>query len=531
MRLALVFPPSMPPTAPPCGIAYLKAFLKCGDLFDLNLAYHDAAAHMVNKGKLPVEADMAGYVLEPAHLKRAVHFLKNGKEFFNPEEYNVNVSIFLNYMKKVDSYLTEQSMRYVFEDVIDDEALDFFEYLLSPVKKYHPDVVGFSQMILPQREFMWGLAKMLKKEDIPLIVGGASLSYNPEAYLSEVGAQKIDLSQFFDVIFYGEGELPLRAYIEGENLEKIPNIVYKENTMIKNKECGLQDIDVLPPPDFDDFPLREYYSPEIILPVLTSKGCYWMRCTFCVHHRSYYRYRVRSTEKVIQDLKELQKRYNAFYFNFTDEMIHPRRFDQLCESILQEKLNIRLYADAKPTKDFTPQLLRKMYTAGVRAVLWGVESGVQRVLDIIDKGTNVPDIETVLQTSHEAGIWNMIFVIMGYPTMTEDEIKKDITFLTRNEPYISTLARSLFQLEVGSRIHENPEKFCITTIEHNPDPFSAICRYEVSEGLLNREAERIYRRHRKTIMSISRISPYFGRLRDHMLLFADHLSLNPLREI
>ena len=530
MRLAFVFPPSMPPTAPPCGIAYLKAFLGQGTLFDLNLSYHDASVHAMNECSLPVEAELRGYVLEPEQLKEAAIFLKDGKEFFNPEEYNVNVSIFINYMKKVDSYLTEQSMRYVFEDSIDDEAQTFFDHLLSPVREYHPDLVGFSQMILSQREFILGLAKMLKTEDIPVVVGGASLSYNPGAYLSEIGTKKIDLSHFFDAVFYGEGELSLKAYIEGEDLEKIPNIVYKKETIIKNEESGLSDIDVLPPPDFDGFPLKEYYSPKVILPLLTSRGCYWMRCTFCIHHRSYYRYRVRSTEKVIQDLKELQKRYNAFYFNLIDEMIHPRRFDQLSERILQEKLNIRFYADARPTKDFTPSLLRKMYTAGVRAVLWGVESGTQRILDVIDKGTTIPDIEAVLQTSHEAGIWNMIFVIMGYPTVTEDDVKNDITFFTKNEQYISTLARSLFHLEVGSRIYENPEKFCITKIEENPDPFSAICRYEVSEGLLNREAERIYRKHRKEMMSISKVSPYFGRLRDHMLLFADHLSLNPLTD-
>ena len=100
MRLALIFPPSMPPTSPPCGIAYLKAFLGEGDLFDLNLLYHTTVLTMLKAGVLPVEADVSGYVLEPEHLEEAVAFLK-GKEFFDADEYNTKVSIFLNYMKRL----------------------------------------------------------------------------------------------------------------------------------------------------------------------------------------------------------------------------------------------------------------------------------------------------------------------------------------------------------------------------------------------------------------------------------------------
>lgn len=529
MRLALIFPPSMPPTSPPCGIAYLKAFIGQGTLFDLNLAYHDIAVDMIRKGILPVEAEVSGYVIEPEHLQKAVNFLKGQtREFFDPQQYNMNTTIFINYMKKIDAYLTEQCIKYVTTSSMDDDASHFFDQLLAPVKAYNPDVVGISQLILSQREFVLGLAKMLKEEEVSIIIGGASLWYNPEAYLSKIGTQNIDVSHLIDAAFYGEGEKPLAMYMEGESLEKIPNIVYKNGSIIKNEESGIEDLDTLPLPDFDDFPLKEYYSPGIILPLLTSRGCYWRRCTFCIHHKTYYRYRVRSTEKVIQDLKELQKKYQTSYFCITDEMIHPHRFHQLCSSILQEGLTIRLSVYAKPTRDFSEEVLKTMYRAGVRNILWGVESGTQRILDVIDKGTNVPDIETVLKSSHDVGIWNMIFIIMGYPTQTEEDILNDISFFTRNDPFISTAAKSLFQLEVGSRLYENPEKVHITKVEHNPDPFSPVCYYEVSQGLLNRDAERIYREHWHIIARLSKVSPYFGRLRDHMFLFADHLSSDPL---
>lgn len=523
MRIALVFPPSLPPTFPPCGIAYLKAFLHSGKCFDANLNYYETALNMLCENALPVEADLQGYVLEPEHLKEAVTFFR--EDLYNLEEYNRHASIFLSFTNKIDLYIRDEFMKYVFENSGSDEAMTLLDRLVSPIRDYRPDVAGFSQLVFSQREFILAMAKRLKSEDIPILVGGASLSQSAECYLSQIGG--IDLSCIFDAAFYGEGEIPLKAYTEGEPIENIPNVVYKRERITRNNETGVDELDVLPCPDFSDFPLGRYYAPEIVLSLLTSRGCYWMRCTFCIHHKSYYRYRARSPEKVVSDIRELQKKYNAHYFQFADEMIHPRTFNQLSEEILKQGLDIRFYSSVKPTRDFTSDLLAKMYDAGARVLMWGVESGTQRILDLIDKGTTVPDIEKVLKDSSRAGIWNMVFMIMGYPTQTEQEVEGDMRFLERNQQYIGTAAKSLFQLEVGSRIYENPEKYGITRTVQSPDPFSVVCRYEVSEGLSRREIRAVYGKHDQTFSKIEKGSQYFGRLRDHMLLFADRMSKNP----
>jgi anaerobic magnesium-protoporphyrin IX monomethyl ester cyclase len=529
MRLALVHPPWMPPTSPPCGIAYLKAFLNTGKTFDLNLNFHTTAVHMLNTGTLPVEADISGYVLEPEHLKEAIK-LFTGKDFYNPEEYNRACSVFFNYFEKINSYIKEESMKYVFENRVSDDVISLFDRILKPVITYHPDVVGFSQMVLFQREFILGLADHLKQEeDIPLIIGGASIGFAAPCYISEVGYPPVDLSHLFDAVFYGEGELPLQAYINNEPLKTIPNVVYKDtDSTIKNDESGIEDIDRLPAPNFDDFPLDKYYSPHIVLPVLTSKGCYWRKCTFCIHYKSYYKYRARSIEKVIIDLKELQKRYNAHYFLFADEMIPPSRFKELSSSIKKEGINIRYYTEAKPEKNFNYELLKSMYESGARTLLWGVESGTQRILDIIDKGTTIPDIERILKASQTAGIWNMVFMIIGYPTQTEEEIKNDIQFLEKNSQCIDTLGISLFGLEVGSYIYDHPDEFGIEEIRENPDPFSTLCKYEISKGLSWEELRVVYKKYYNEYKKIYKVSPYFGKMRDHMVLFADHASENSL---
>ena len=267
MRLALVFPPSMPPTSPPCGIASLKAFVG-GKAFDINLLYHDIAVDLLCRGDFPevAQAKISG---EPEQLKESIHFLK-GKTFYNIQEYNKNIALFFDYFGEVYSYVQKECVNYL-KDTADDCIIDFFDRLLLPVKQYHPDVVGFSQLVLPQREITAALAAHLRREDIPSVLGGASLWYNPEAYLSEVDG--IDYSHIFDAVFCGEGEHSLKDYVEGKPKENIGNIVFKNERIIKNEGKTEIALDDLPPPDFTDFSLKSYYAPAVVLPLLTSRGC------------------------------------------------------------------------------------------------------------------------------------------------------------------------------------------------------------------------------------------------------------------
>ena len=78
---------------------------------------------------------------------------------------------------------------------------------------------------------------------------------------------------------------------------------------------------------------------------------------------------------------------------------------------------------ARPTGDFDRECLVLMYESGCRFVMWGLESGNQRVLDLIEKGTVLEDIRRVLRESAEAGLFNHVFTIFGYPTETWEEAR------------------------------------------------------------------------------------------------------------
>jgi hypothetical protein len=125
---------------------------------------------------------------------------------------------------------------------------------------------------------------------------------------------------------------------------------------------------------------------------------------------------------------------------------------------------------------------------------------------------------------YDAAVRNMIFFILGHPTQTKDDILRNIEFLGKNKQYISFFAKSLFNLQVNPT-YTAPERFYITKLEENPDPFPPVCRHEVSRGLSNRETEVIYKKYMREIMGLSRASQYLGTARSYAV--ADHLSSEP----
>ncbi len=91
-------------------------------------------------------------------------------------------------------------------------------------------------------------------------------------------------------------------------------------------------INDLPCPDFEETYFDKYFWPECVLPLLTSRGCYWGRCTFCDHSHIYQGYyQKRDKENVISDINYLIKRHGVKYFNFHDEAIKPSALTELVE--------------------------------------------------------------------------------------------------------------------------------------------------------------------------------------------------------
>ncbi len=237
-----------------------------------------------------------------------------------------------------------------------------------------------------------------------------------------------------------EGEEPLYNLIttleSGGDVRKVSNLIYRDDIgeIVINKIGSSPDINNLPCPEFDDERFDQYFWPVPVLPLLTSRGCYWGRCAFCDHAFIYQdHYQKRSKENVLHDIKYLQKKYGVQYLNFTDEAIRPNALVELIELCEKEDLNIYWTTDARFDNGFSKDILTRAYQAGLRIIFFGLESGNPRVLKKIKKGIRTKTVERILQDSYEVGLWNHLFFFLGFPTETHEEAKETIDFITKNE--------------------------------------------------------------------------------------------------
>ena len=162
---------------------------------------------------------------------------------------------------------------------------DVFEHLVKPaIEAEKPDVIGIS-IVLQQQLFSSMTFCALIKQHFPNIhvtIGG-----NTVTRLRDVLPQSPLFGYFDSAVFY-EGETAFLQLIEavgaGRSLADVPNALYRDASGVHTSSLTYaEDMDELPPPDFDGLPLDCYFLPDKILPYLATRGCYWGRCEFCDH--------------------------------------------------------------------------------------------------------------------------------------------------------------------------------------------------------------------------------------------------------
>ncbi len=379
-----------------------------------------------------------------------------------------------------------------------------------------PDVVGISLCYSQQ---VWAglcLARVIRKlSKAPIILGGTF--FNRQANVQWT----LERSPDADFVIAGEGERPLGRLLErGLDATGLAGVYYRKDGRVVGLEMEPEkDLDSLGGPDYSDLDLRAYYSPSPVLPVLTSRGCYWHRCAFCVHYKSAGRtYRCRSVDKVVEELKA-HAAAGVRHFAMVDEMISPARFAQLSEAILAAGLKIFYYASAKPVRQFDAPTLAAMYASGCRYLLWGVESGSQRVLDLMDKGTVVADVEEVLESAHRAGIRNHLFIMPGFPTETREEFQATMDLLARHREAIAAIHRDTFTLEKDSLVCDNPARYSISRLwPVGQAPDRDWCEFECSSGMSRQEVRQAFEQAVPFMARFGSFSPLLSYFRDHALL-------------
>lgn len=452
-KVVLVVMPFIKATSPPLGISSLKSYIESNSdvkikCIDVNLLFHiHFLEYLKGESRELNEREKMMIVFDS--------FIRNKDNLRNLEKLNYSIKEFLEGFEDV-----KEKAGFISKEFIKGKRdnLSLMERYAKLILNEKPDMVGFS--ICYEENFMTSLAmakrmKMLSPE-VKIIFGGSYLSMIKDKLFKIIG-------KVVDYVIYNQGEIAFLELVKGTSLENVPNLIYKkEGNIIINKEEIFSDLNELPFADFSDFSLNDYFIPFPVLPVFLSKGCYWKKCSFCVHHHSYSNtYKVKKVDRFIEELEHYTKKYGVKHFYFVDEMISATNFEKMADFIIQKGLNIFYYALAKPTKDFSFDILKKMYDSGCRCLLLGVESGNQRILNLMNKGTNTSDIELFLKSSSKAGIKNCCFFILGFPSESLSELEDTKEFIIRNKKFIDLIFYGKFVLEKNSPIFLNPDKFGI----------------------------------------------------------------------
>lgn len=385
-------------------------------------------------------------------------------------------------------------------EAVNDEQVniyrDVFDHLVKPaIEAEQPDVIGIS-IVLQQQMFSSMTFCALIKQHFPHIhvtIGG-----NTVTRLRDVLPQS-PLFQYFDSAVVYEGETAFVQLVSAvgakKSLGEVPNTMYKDATGVQTSTTSYaEDMHALPPPDFDGLPLEKYFVPTKVLPYLATRGCYWGRCEFCDHGEGYTAgYRSKKIQDVLAEITHLRDKYGARHFHFTDESYPPALFRKLTRGLVDTNMGIYWTTHMRFEKSLLEdQVWQDAKASGCRYLHFGYESGVERVLQLMDKATTTEIMTEHLKRTAEAGIWNHCMGFFGFPGETKEEAWQSVQFLEQNKQHVHSLGFGTFDLGRHNPVAKHPEKWGVTAYK-NPEWDLALDYYfTVKTGMSIEEAERVF---------------------------------------
>jgi len=334
--------------------------------------------------------------------------------------------------------------------------------------------------------------------DVVSILGGAHVSAIPERTLEAFPS--------IDFGIVGEGEISLFELLDrladGLPCESVAGLAYRRDGRVHANPRApyIDDLDALPTPAWDllpDFPHR--FQPSLfgyprtpVATLITSRGCPFS-CTFCDRSTSGRKGRMHSVEEVVRLCGELVDR-GTRHIMFLDDLFTVRkdRVRQLSEAFLAAGFDFTWSCNSHPNL-LDLDTMRLMKRAGCWQIAYGVESGSQRVLDVVKREVRLPRLHETLRLTRAAGIRARGFLMLGHPTEGVDSLAETEAFLrsveldlcqiTKFTPYPGTPAYPTVH-QHGS-FHEDWERMNAMNFVFIPNG--------LDEKILERSFDRCYR--------------------------------------
>ncbi|TFG65628.1 MAG: radical SAM protein [Nitrospirales bacterium] len=579
MNISLLFPPSWHPSQPYLSIPCLSAFLEQSGVpvqeqRDLNielldrmltksfgLDIHQQLVDLVKKLEQSVDGEIGPgskehYAKAVESLDRFPHLIDEverakatlrGQEFFDEERYRESLFVIDRWLDVVSSLYFPTRMTvvdnqlsysiYSSRDIIKaihDEAqnpyLDLYRrFFLPGFTKNTPDFVGVSITATSQIIPGLTLCRLIKEQfpQVHVTVGGSIFTRLVD------NLRRCDrLFEITDDFIVFEGETALLEMIhqlEGrKDFSKVPNLIWRQNGKITvNQPFYSENLTEHPAPNYKGFPLDQYLAPYTVLPVQFSRGCYYKDCAFCALTLDHQNFRQKDPVKVVDELEALSKLHDTPYFFFTDECLALSPTKRLCKELIKRGLDLQWTAEFRFEKNLSRELLSSLREAGCQKIVFGLETYNARLMDFMVKGITQENVARICSDCVDIGIAVHCYVIVGFPTETEEESLETMNFIVNNTKLNTSYGFScqpcLFDLEKEAPIMSDPGAYGVQRIMRPAsEDLSLGFFYEVKSGMTPDQAEKVYQYVYEKISEVVCELPFNYSMADGLLYIARH---------
>jgi anaerobic magnesium-protoporphyrin IX monomethyl ester cyclase len=330
------------------------------------------------------------------------------------------------------SYLREQGYDVkLFDVMFCHSAKD----IRSTIDAFKPDVFisyddGFNYLtkmcLTNMREACFNMQTYAKSKGCKVIVSSSDATDHIEDYMSH-GA---------DAVVIGEAEQTILelcdAFKNGHSIKNIEGIAFLDNQELlkTSPRIVLKDLDKLPAPAWDlidisgykDMWMRNhgYFS----LNFVTTRGCPY-KCNWCAKPIYGNRYNSHSPENMVLEIKKWQQQFGFTHIWFADDIfgLKPNWLRDFEYHITKERVKISYKIQSRADLLLEEDNIKHLATSGCNMVWMGAESGSQKILDAMDKGTKVEQIYKATKLLKKHHIHVSLFLQLGYLGETIDDIK------------------------------------------------------------------------------------------------------------
>lgn len=341
------------------------------------------------------------------------------------------------------------------------------------------DLVGLSVAFPSQIPEAWRLARRLRR-DFPeafLAIGGPSI-HQVAVHLEE--DLRLRLLGAFDGVGLFEGEETLARLVpklaawresgrETRVLADVPNLLLRDEATGTSRLGPRHVLDLAnsAAPDPSGLDLDRYLAPSRALLFAPTRGCYWNQCSFCYYGLSETataKYREIPPDRAAADLVRLSREFGVETFYISCDVLSPAYAVKLAQALVDARASISWSSDLKIERHFTPERCELLRRSGLRAAAFGIESGSDRILQLMRKGCDRETMTRVNRSFHAAGIATEWMTFTDHPGESVEEALATIDWIAQEREHVDLFIVGEFGLERGSAIFQDPAAFGVAEL-------------------------------------------------------------------